>query len=426
MMHKKVLTLSCWIMLVGSTAAAAQTDSAVLAARTPAECLTTITAWRNRQPAALRAQGKTPDLAQIVRDAQAMGKQCVARFPIDQLPVGQIVPYTDLSIMAGDTVAARAAAVRGASVPGLTPRQRGDMMLTAERVAMLGVDPFAGLVVPAESIVNTLDSLPDSLAELKITGHQKLLDQYEYADVDDGIRHHAQAIIDIGRRVRATAPAAAQAMVPAFVSLARAAGDFLHADSALLILAAATKEMGNVPGAAAEFKASADLYALVGTAATPLNGQHWVNAPDQPATVSFGDGGKVYLIQFTAHWCVPCRKSYPGLKAVSEQLAGKPFEILYATELYGTFEGKPATAAEEIADDQTYYKQHNALPFRVAINPPSPATRATSNETRYRVQGIPQTVVIDKHGIIRQIVVGGDKGNEARLGRLVATLLAEK
>jgi thiol-disulfide isomerase/thioredoxin len=183
--------------------------------------------------------------------------------------------------------------------------------------------------------------------------------------------------------------------------------------------------LADVPRAAGAFEAAANLYKLVGTAAPPVTGQRWVNAPDSPASIKFGDG-KVYLIQFTAHWCVPCRKSYPGLKAVHDQLAGQPFEILFETELYGNFAGKQATAEEEIAADKEYYKEHHGLPFRVAINPAPGANRAASVEGQFRVGGIPQTVVIDKKGMIRQIVVGGDKGNEMRLAALVRELLRER
>jgi hypothetical protein len=165
------------MMVVGAALATAQSDSAVRAARTPAECLASVNAWRINATAAARAQGKTVDPVQILRDAQGLGRRCAARFPIDKLDPTQIGPFADLSVMSGDTVGARAAIARGTSAPGLNQRQRGELMLTAERLAMLGVDPFIGIIAAAEAIVTRIDSLADSLAVLKINAHQRLFSQ---------------------------------------------------------------------------------------------------------------------------------------------------------------------------------------------------------------------------------------------------------
>jgi hypothetical protein len=43
----------------------------------------------------------------------------------------------------------------------------------------------------------------------------------------------------------------------------------------------------------------------------------------------------------------------------------------------------------------------------------------------YHVIGIPQVVVVDKRGVIRQIVSGWDRGNEDRLTRLIQQLVGE-
>ena len=46
-------------------------------------------------------------------------------------------------------------------------------------------------------------------------------------------------------------------------------------------------------------------------------------------------------------------------------------------------------------------------------------------DTDYRVGGIPQIIIVDKHGIIRQIVTGWNQGNTERFSRLIKGLLAE-
>jgi hypothetical protein len=66
------------------------------------------------------------------------------------------------------------------------------------------------------------------------------------------------------------------------------------------------------------------------------------------------------------------------------------------------------------------------LPFTIAINPPpKDGRRQPQVDEAYRVGGIPQIVLVDKRGIIRQIVTGWDRGNTDRIGRFIEQLLAE-
>ena len=39
-------------------------------------------------------------------------------------------------------------------------------------------------------------------------------------------------------------------------------------------------------------------------------------------------GKKVYIVDFWASWCVPCRKEIPNLKAIYERFSGKGLEIV--------------------------------------------------------------------------------------------------
>ena len=79
---------------------------------------------------------------------------------------------------------------------------------------------------------------------------------------------------------------------------------------------------------------------------------------------------------------------------------------------------------------EAYFGTEHALPFPVAINPPAKPVAGQSYvqpkpDTDYRVGGIPQSIIEDKHGIIRQIVTGWDQGNTERFSTLIAGLLAE-
>jgi thiol-disulfide isomerase/thioredoxin len=224
------------------------------------------------------------------------------------------------------------------------------------------------------------------------------------------------------------ASAAYPTMASAYSSLARSHGDFLHADSALMVLDEADRVFGTAfPDGHRWFDGQREMYKLVGTKATPIDGKWWVNANDG-MSLTPGDA-KVTMIEFTAHWCVPCRHSYPGLLAVSKHFAGKPVEQVMETLLFGYLGAKrPLTPEQEVAADRDYYASEHGLPFKIAINPQTSRgdTLSRDDERRYAVGGIPEIVVVDRKGIIRAIVVGWDNGNEKRLTALIEKILTEK
>jgi thiol-disulfide isomerase/thioredoxin len=403
-----------------ATVVAAQQPIPSVSGTTPSACLASVTAWRNATLFAARNLGGTPDFGKIQRDAQARAAACAAQFSVDAVPAAQLTDLSNLYAFCGDTAGARRAIDRALTARDLTQRQHAETMLAAIRAANRAADPFAGRVARSEELVRRILALPDSLASLKLAAHLQMLGQYEYADVDAGIQEHAAAALTLGRGLHDR-----RAILTAYRSLARAAADYLHPDSALRVLAAARRELGAGNDVEQNLGDLQSLYALVGTPATPIDGAHWINAPDRPDTIAI-TRGKVWLIQFTAHWCAPCRNSYPGMKEVAARFADAPFETVFVTQLYGNFEGGPASPSEELADDRAYYTTRHGIPFRVAINPGgTAASTPASNEGRYKVMGIPQIVAIDSRGMIRQIVTGWDQGNTARLTALVDSLVHE-
>ena len=47
--------------------------------------------------------------------------------------------------------------------------------------------------------------------------------------------------------------------------------------------------------------------------------------------------GKVTLLEFSAHWCGPCKESYPGINRLRAKYESQGFRVVLATELYGYF-----------------------------------------------------------------------------------------
>ena len=246
--------------------------------------------------------------------------------------------------------------------------------------------------------------------------------RYDYLDVAEGLFHHATALIALGRKLNRP-----QEMITGYSLLARSYADRLHPDSALSILDAGEKEIGD--SATAHFKDFRNRYALIGTAAPVIAAEWWIN-PDSKGVVTPAPG-KVTLIEFTAHWCGPCKNSYPGLRALAERLKGEPFTGLMVTQLYGYLGTRQNLSPEQEVDaDREYFGKEHALPFPVAINPPvkqvagQPFAQPKA-DADYRVGGIPQIMIIDKKGIIRQIVTGWDQGNTGRFSKYIDQLVRE-
>jgi thiol-disulfide isomerase/thioredoxin len=146
--------------------------------------------------------------------------------------------------------------------------------------------------------------------------------------------------------------------------------------------------------------------------------------------------GSVTLLEFTAHWCGPCKESYPGIKRLLAKYGSQGFRVVLATELYGYFGAeRPLTPEAEYERDREYWAHEGLnVPVAVAEQPPPPVRGADGNYTitdspndaAYEVGGIPQIQLLDKQGRIRLIMVGYDDANEAALSKLIEQLLKEK
>jgi thiol-disulfide isomerase/thioredoxin len=205
-------------------------------------------------------------------------------------------------------------------------------------------------------------------------------------------------------------------------------------EKAIALLKQGEADLGNSPSIKGAIDPEIARLELVGTAAASITAPHWLNAP--AGTKELPMTGAVTLLEFSAHWCGPCRESYPGLNRLREKYGAQGFRVVIATQLYGYFGAeRPLDAAAEIDRDTKYFAEHG-LDVPVAIgdharpaarNPDGiVTTHRDPNDDAYRVGGIPQIQIIDKHGVIRRLIVGYDNANEAKLAILIETLIAEK
>ena len=227
----------------------------------------------------------------------------------------------------------------------------------------------------------------------------------------------------------------------AYVNIAEAWAGQGMTDKALAILREGSAKWGAVvsrPGFTLKdtyFDEQIARLELVGLPAAALTAPTWFNKPGNNNELAMP--GHVTLLEFTAHWCGPCKESYPGVNRLRAKYGPEGFRVALATQLYGYIGAKQnLSAADEIAEDKIYFAEHHLgdVPVAIAdkvnvkvVNGKAEYLPAQDpNYLSYRVGGIPQIMLIDKKGKIRLIMVGYDDVNEPRLAKMIEDLLKEK
>lgn len=124
---------------------------------------------------------------------------------------------------------------------------------------------------------------------------------------------------------------------------------------------------------------SLGLFAEIGDIAGKLDIGQWVKG--KPVQI---EPGTIYVVEFWATWCPPCRRSIPHLSDLSDQYKDKGVVFI-------------GISSEPAAKVQKYVKDHQAeMRYHVAID----NDRSTSNKymSKYGVRGIPHAFLVDREG----------------------------
>lgn len=115
--------------------------------------------------------------------------------------------------------------------------------------------------------------------------------------------------------------------------------------------------------------------------------------------------GKVVFLDFWATWCPPCRASLPAVEKLSEEYAGKNFQVIGMN-----LDEDPEAVAAYVAKHKTPY----------------PVLQVGNSDVadRYGVSGIPHFVLIDAQGRRVDQWSGFGRGEPAAWRRAIDALLA--
>jgi len=115
--------------------------------------------------------------------------------------------------------------------------------------------------------------------------------------------------------------------------------------------------------------------------------------------------GQVVVLEFWASWCGPCRLVSPTLDRWHRLYKPQGAEVI------GITVDAPAEGAE--------VARHTGMSYTLAHDPAGRATRT------YLASQVPMLVLIDKHGVVRDVMVGASPTRLADVEKLLQALLEE-
>ena len=144
--------------------------------------------------------------------------------------------------------------------------------------------------------------------------------------------------------------------------------------------------------------------ALIGRPPPPIHVARWTKG--QPLTEF--EQGKVYVVDFWATWCGPCKAAIPHLTKLAQDHKGK-------VEVIGVSISEKQTDAADTAYiervEQFVAKMGDRMDYRVAVDTPDKRMHATWFKPS-GTGGIPTAWIIDQKGLVAWIGIGAPRDVE--------------
>lgn len=280
----------------------------------------------------------------------------------------------------------------------------------------------------SKAIIATLDSAPGVSIASRVKAHALIEEYFRIAvDDEDGVTLHAKTIMELaGQLDSASRVLVASQLIHAYRDQAQIIAGHGDAPAAIDFLTHAPAALPGVPNVAEGLADELARYRMIGQAAPSITAPHWFNAADG-TTLDLSRGGPVTIVAFSAWWCKACTLSYPELLAVEQKYGPDKVRLVLVTNLMGQFRKDTAlTTDAELGKLKQYFTGEHGLSCPIAVD-----DLAKENDygdygpiaNAYHVLFIPETLIIDRQGRVRRILVGWDKGNGTRLDNAVRLAL---
>jgi peroxiredoxin len=117
--------------------------------------------------------------------------------------------------------------------------------------------------------------------------------------------------------------------------------------------------------------------------------------------------GQVVLLNIWATWCAPCEKEMPSMQRLHQELGPEGLKIVAVS----VDQGDPEAIRAWVAQRQ--------LTFRILWDPRGDIQRI------YQTTGVPESFVIDRHGVIVKKLIGAAEWDHPTQKTLFRRLLGE-
>jgi glutathione peroxidase-family protein len=128
--------------------------------------------------------------------------------------------------------------------------------------------------------------------------------------------------------------------------------------------------------------------------------------------------GKVVVISFFANWSLYSHFSFPQLATLNSDLKNQGLEMLGVTKFYGYIENEYSLEENDEFNRMKTFASVNKISWPVIFAP-------LETHINYGVNALPYTVLIDRKGTVRSILVGYDKASFTNFRKEVETALKE-
>lgn len=170
----------------------------------------------------------------------------------------------------------------------------------------------------------------------------------------------------------------------------------------------------------------ARLAKLIGQDPAPLQADAWVNG--QPLAKPDLQG-KVVLLNFWTVWCRPCLRTYPYLHQWQEKYKDQGLVIVaitnYARQYSWDAQSQQLVAAKEEVTSQDERSMLASFAQAHDFNYVMAVQKSRTLIDYYAVEQIPQFVLIDRQGKVRQARVGADAETLGEVADMLEQLIKE-